>query len=128
MKRLVPDSLAAWGLLTLIVGLVVMQVFTLAIMANGRTENSRMLGFFHLAERVSSISRALAAEDSAHRTALATMLSNPTLKVAVEPTPTARDPIAGDSELAELEDILQSQLSASGIADVHVERRGIPTT
>jgi signal transduction histidine kinase len=72
---------------------------------------------------VSSISRALAAEDAGHRVALATMLSNPTLKVAVEPEPTARDPIAGDSELAELEDILQSQLSASRIADVHVERR-----
>lgn len=122
MKRLIPDSLAAWGLLTLIVGLVVMQVFTLVIMADSRADNARMLGFFHLAERVSSISRALASEDAGHRSDLAKMLSNPTLAVAVEDMPTARDPIAGDRELAELEDLLQSQLAASGIADVHVER------
>jgi signal transduction histidine kinase len=125
MRRLIPDSLAAWGLLTLIVGLVVMQVFTLVIMADSRAENARMLGFFHLAERVSSISRALAAEEPSRRTALANVLSDPTLNVAVEREASARDPIAGDSELAELEDILQGQLEASGIADVHVERRDV---
>jgi signal transduction histidine kinase len=124
MRRLFPDSLAAWGLFTLILGLLVMLVITLVVMAQNRAENGRMVGFLHLAERVSSISRAIAGEEPARRQGLASVLSHPGLSVAVEPSPRASEPVASDEELAEMEDILEGQLADAGIADVRVERRG----
>ena len=54
------DSLAAWALLTLIVGLVVTQVSTLVVVAHGRETRQQMMEFFRLAERVSSVTRAVA--------------------------------------------------------------------
>jgi len=84
--------------------------------------NTRMTGFFHLSERVSSMSRAIAAEPVAARKSLAAALSSDTLAVSVEPAPLAGESAADDEELAELEDIMLARLSDSGITDVHVER------
>ena len=58
MRRFLPDSLAAWALITLIVGLVVTQVSTLFVVAHGRENRQQMMEFFRLAERVSSVTRA----------------------------------------------------------------------
>jgi signal transduction histidine kinase len=123
MKRFLPDSLAAWALIILIAGLIVIQIATLVVTAQSRAGASRMMGFFHLAERVSSLSRAIAAEDRDQRASFAIALSDPTLILRVETKPLARAQVAADDELAELEDILSSRLSDVGVADVHVERR-----
>jgi signal transduction histidine kinase len=122
-RRLLPDSLAAWALFILIGGLLVAEVSTLAVIMQSRSQGSRMLGFFHLADRVSTIGRAIAAVDPAQRRALATALSSPTLTAAIASEPSAESQVGPDDELAELEDILQARLSDIGIADVHVERR-----
>jgi signal transduction histidine kinase len=122
MRRLLPDSLSAWALLILIAGLTIAEVATLTAIMQNRAVNSRMTGFFHLSERVSSMARAIAAEPKAARTSLAAALSSTTLSVSVENTPEAEDSATSDDELAELEDILQARLSDSGITDVHVER------
>src|SRR5262249_37861656 len=71
MRRFVPDSLPAWALLTLIVGLVVTQVSTLTVVANGRETRQKMMEFFRLAERVSSITRAVASAPGNQRQGLA---------------------------------------------------------
>ena len=94
MRRLIPDSLAAWALLILIGGLVLAEVATLGSIQESREANNRMTGFFHLADRVSSISRAIAAEDVQQRRSLAAALSGPTRKRApskcrIEPPPAA---------------------------------------
>jgi signal transduction histidine kinase len=122
MRRLLPDSLSAWALLILIAGLAIAEAATLTAIMQNRAVNSRMTGFFHLSERVSSMARAIAAEPKAARDALATALSSNTLSVSVENAPEAEDSATSDDELAELEDILQERLSGSGITDVHVER------
>src|SRR6185369_15625185 len=77
MRRLLPDSLAAWALLILICGLVATEIATLAVVADAHASGSRMVGFFHLAERVSSATRAIAAQPADDRPALATALSDP---------------------------------------------------
>jgi signal transduction histidine kinase len=123
MKRLIPDSLAAWALLILIGGLTAAQITTLAVIERNRDENARMAGFFHLAERVSSASRAIAAEAPDKRDDLAAALSNPTLTVSVADRPSAANQVGPDDALAELEDVVQARLADSGIADVHVERK-----
>jgi len=123
MRRLFPDSLAAWALLTLIAGLIVVELSTLAAMVRDRDTHHRMTAFFHLAERVSSISRAVAAQDQGQRATLAATLSDPTLAVRLEAKPLATTTIAADDELAELEDILEARLADSGVTDIHVERQ-----
>jgi signal transduction histidine kinase len=123
MRRFLPDSLAAWSLLIVIAGLAVTQIATVTAVLEDRAGAGRMMGFFHLAERVSSISRAIADQSPASRRALARALSNPTLTVEVASKPITGAVLAADDQLAELEDILQSRLADAGISDVHVERR-----
>jgi signal transduction histidine kinase len=123
MRRLIPDSLAAWSLIILIGGLIVALVATVGSIQENREADSRMLAFFHLADRVSSISRALATADAAQRQSLADELSGPTLAVSVAHTPLTTSQVAADDQLAELEDILQSRLADTGVNDVHVELR-----
>jgi signal transduction histidine kinase len=122
MRRFLPDSLAAWALLILIAGLVIAEVATLTAILQNRAVNTRMTGFFHLSERVSSMSRAIANEPVAARKSLATALSSSTLSVSVEPKAVADESAGDDEELAELEDILLARLTDSGITDVRVER------
>jgi hypothetical protein len=102
MRRLLPDSLTAWALLILIGGLILAEVATLGTIQESREANSRMTSFFHIADRVSSISRAIAAEDVRQRASLATELSGPTLAVSVDSMPLTTSTVASDDELAEL--------------------------
>ncbi len=122
MRRFLPDSLAAWALIIVIAGLAVAEVATLGSILQNRAVNARMTGFFHLAERVSSLSRAIAAAPVAARADLAAALSTPTLGVHVEAKPIAASSADGSDEIAELEDILQTRLQDSGITEVDVGR------
>ena len=122
MKRFIPDSLAAWALVTLIVGLVVTQVSTLVVIANGRETRQQMMEFFRLAERVSSVTRAVATASEDLRPTLAAALSDSTLGVHVDDAMLATDTIPDSEDLAELQDILEARLADVGISDVHVER------
>lgn len=127
MRRLLPDSLAAWALLILICGLVVAEVATLTAIVQDRTQNSRISGFFHLSERVSSMSRAIASVAPDARASLAAALSSNTLSVDIGKRPAAVDATSvGNDELAEMEDIMLSRLTDSGITDVRVDHG--PTT
>lgn len=123
MRRFLPDSLAVWALLIVIAGLTVTQISTFAAIFQSRAATGRMMGFFHLAERVSSVTRAIVDQAPEQRPALAKALSAPTLQVQVGTAPQTGNVFAADDELAELEDILENRLVAAGIADVHVERR-----
>jgi signal transduction histidine kinase len=122
MRRFLPDSLAAWSLLILIAGLAIAEAATLTAIVENRAVSSRMTGFFHLSERVSSMSRAIAAEPKDARAALVGALSSDTLSVGIGRTPVARDSAGGNEELAELEDLMQEHLADSGVTDVRVER------
>jgi signal transduction histidine kinase len=126
MRRLLPDSLAAWALLIVIGGLAVVQISTFTAVIHSRAVEGRMLGFFHLASRVSSITHALADRDRDRRSVLAEALSDATMTVTTGSRPLTTGTIAADDELAELEDILESRMADLGISDVHVERRPAP--
>ncbi len=122
MRRFLPDSLAAWALLIVIAGLVIAEVATVGVILQNRALNARMSVFFHLAERVSSVSRAIAAEPVRARVDLAAALSTPTLRVTVGRTPIATSTSSSDEEIAELEDVLQTRLGDSGVTEVDVGR------
>ena len=122
MRRFLPDSLAAWALLIVISGLVIAEVATTGATLQNRALNARMSVFFHLAERVSSLSRAIAAQPVQGRSDLAEALSTPTLRVAVGDKPIATSKGASDDEIAELEDVLQTRLGDSGVTEVDVGR------
>ena len=122
MRRFLPDSLTAWALLIVIAGLVVAEVATVGVILQNRAVGARMSVFFHLAERVSSVSRAIAAQPVQSRDELAEALSTPTLRVAVGAKPIAASKGASDDEIAELEDVLQTRLGDSGVTEVDVGR------
>ncbi|MBN8994575.1 MAG: HAMP domain-containing protein [Rhizobiales bacterium] len=123
MRRFLPDSLAAWSLVMLIAGLVVTQLSTLVVIAHGRSDVAEVMEFFRLAERVTSVTRAVATtDDPKERQELADALSDATVGVTVDDEMLATDTIADTEELAELEDMLESRLADVGISDVHVER------
>lgn len=122
MRRFLPDSLAAWALLIVIGGLVVAELATVGVILQNRAVGARMNVFFHLAERVSSLSRAIAAEPVQSRADLAEALSTPTLQVTVGDKPIAASRGASDDEIAELEDVLQTRLGDSGVTEVDVGR------
>ncbi len=126
MRRLLPDGLAAWALLILIGGLVIAEVATLGAIYEKRAMDTRMAGFFHLAERVSSASRALAGEPADQRQVLADALSAPTFGIDVGSRPRAHSASDSDGEIAELESIMQVGLAESGITEVDVQRGGGP--
>ncbi len=123
MRRFLPDSLAAWALMILIGVLIVAEVSTLAAILQSRAASARMTGFFHLAQRVSSIARAIAAETPGQRQPLAAALSESTLSVRVDPLPLGHADPGNDDGLAELEDVLQGRLADAGVTDVRVELR-----
>ena len=125
MRRFLPDSLAAWALLIVIAGLVIAEVATVGVILQNRALNARMNTFFHLAERVWSLSRAIAAEPVAGRADLAGALSTPTLQVRVGEKPIATSTGASDDEIAELEDVLQTRLGDSGVTEVDVGRGAV---
>ena len=127
MRRLLPDSLTAWALLIVIAGLVIAEVATVGVILQNRALNARMNVFFHLAERVSSLSRAIAAEPVQSRADLADALSTPTLQVTVGVKPIATSKGASDDEIAELEDVLQTRLGDSGVTEVDVGRGPVVT-
>ncbi len=122
MRRFLPDSLAAWALIIVITGLVIAELATVGVILQNRALNARMNVFFHLAERVSSLSRAIAAEPVGSRADLADALSTPTLRVTVGDKPIAASNGASDDEIAELEDVLQTRLGDSGVTEVDVGR------
>jgi signal transduction histidine kinase len=128
MRRFVPDSLAASAIVIVIVGLSVTALATFAATVFSRAETARMMGFFHLAERVSSVTRAVVAASPRHRPALVDALSNPTVAVTLGDAPLTGDAVPADDELAELEDIIEERLVRLGIADVQVERRAADAT
>ncbi len=127
MRRFLPDSLAAWALLIVIGGLVIAEVATVGVILQNRALNARMNVFFHLAERVSSLSRAIASEPVQSRADLADALSTPTLQVTVGVKPIATSKGASDDEIAELEDVLQTRLGDSGVTEVDVGRGPVVT-
>ncbi len=125
MRRLLPDSLAAWAIIIVIAGLAVAEVATFGVVLQNRAVSGRMNGFLRLAERVSSLSRAIAAEPAEARVDLAKALSTPTLLVDVSSKPTATSSADSDDEIAELEDVLQTRLEDSGITEVDVGRGSV---
>ena len=127
MRRFLPDSLAAWALLIVIGGLVIAEVATVGVILQSRALSARMGVFFHLAERVSSVSRAIASEPVENRGDLAEALSTPTLQVSVGDKPIATSTSAGNDEIAELEDVLQTRLGDSGVTEVDVGRGPVVT-
>src|SRR5262245_23974386 len=118
MRRLLPDSLAGWGLLIVIAALIVATITTLAAIAQSRATSTRMKGLFQLAERVSSVSRVVANAGNADRYLLAPALGDATLLISVDAAPLADR--SGDEMLAELQAVLQGRLSRFGIGEVHV--------
>jgi signal transduction histidine kinase len=92
------------------------------VVANGRETRQKMMEFFRLSERVSSVTRALATAPEDQHQALAAALSDSTLALNVDDKPLVTELIPDSEELAEMQDILEARLAGVGISDVHVER------
>ncbi|RWP53681.1 ATP-binding protein, partial [Mesorhizobium sp.] len=81
-----------------------------------------VVDLYRLNDRAFSLVQLMHAASPEARKATASGLSNATYALTVSDTPAVASSIAGDDELAELEDILVGRLSKFGITDARVRR------
>ncbi|MGX5826932.1 ATP-binding protein [Mesorhizobium sp. 43Arga] len=122
MKRLLPQTLPAWVLLIVIAGLLISQVATLYIVSRDRAVANDVVDLYRLNDRAFSLVQLMSGATPEERKATAAGLFNSTYALTVSDTPAVTSSIAGDDELAELEDILVGRLSKFGVTDARVRR------
>jgi signal transduction histidine kinase len=114
--------LPAWVLLIVIAGLLISQVATLYIVARDRAVANDVVDLYRLNDRAFSLVQLMSSATPEERKATAAGLFNSTYALTVSDTPAVTSSIAGDDELAELEDILVGRLSKFGVTDARVRR------
>ncbi|BCG78688.1 ATP-binding protein [Mesorhizobium sp. 113-3-3] len=122
MKRLLPQTLPAWVLLIVIAGLLISQVATLYIVSRDRAAANDVVDLYRLNDRAFSLVQLMSGATPEERKATAAGLFNSTYALTVSDTPAVTSSIAGDDELAELEDILVGRLTKFGVTDARVRR------
>ncbi|RWG59843.1 MAG: HAMP domain-containing protein [Mesorhizobium sp.] len=122
MRRLLPQTLPVWVLLIVIAGLMISQVATLYIVARDRAAANDVVDLYRLNDRAYSLVQLMHDATPEERKTTASGLFNATYALTVSDTPAVTSSIAGDDQLAELEDILVGRLSKFGITDARVRR------
>lgn len=122
MRRILPQTLPVWVLLIVIAGLLISQVATLYIVSRDRAAADDVVDLYRLNDRAFSLVQLMHDAAPEQRKAIASGLFNATYALTVSNTPAVASSIAGDDELAELEDILVGRLSKFGITDARVRR------
>jgi signal transduction histidine kinase len=122
MRRLLPQTLPVWVLLIVIAGLLISQVATLYIVSRDRAVANDEVDLYRLNDRAYSLVQLMHDDTPDQRKLTASGLFNATYALTVSDTPAVTSSIAGDDELAELEDILVGRLSKFGITDARVRR------
>ncbi|TIS56855.1 ATP-binding protein [Mesorhizobium sp.] len=122
MRRFLPQTLPVWVLLIVIAGLLISQVATLYIVSRDRAAANDIVDLYRLNDRAYSLVQLMHDAAPEQRKAIASGLFNSTYALTVSGTPAVASSIAGDDELAELEDILVGRLSRFGITDARVRR------
>ena len=122
MRRFLPQTLPVWVLLIVIAGLLISQVATLYIVSRDRAAANDVVDLYRLNDRAFSLVQLMHDATPEERKTTATGLFNSTYALTVSDTPAVTSSIAGDDELAELEDILVGRLSKFGITDARVRR------
>ncbi|MET3581561.1 signal transduction histidine kinase [Mesorhizobium robiniae] len=122
MRRILPQTLPVWVLLIVIAGLLISQITTLYIVSRDRAAANDVVDLYRLNDRAFSLVQLMHAAPPEERKVTASGLSNATYALTVSGTPAVTSSIAGDDELAELEDILVGRLSKFGVTDARVRR------
>ncbi|WP_095201933.1 ATP-binding protein [Mesorhizobium carmichaelinearum] len=122
MRRFLPQTLPVWVLLIVIAGLLISQVATLYIVSRDRAVANDVVDLYRLNDRAFSLVQLMSNATPEERKATAAGLFNATYALTVSDTPAVTSSIAGDDELAELEDILVGRLSKFGVTDARVRR------
>ncbi|PTE09783.1 ATP-binding protein [Mesorhizobium helmanticense] len=122
MRRILPQTLPVWVLLIVIAGLLISQVATLYIVSRDRAAANDVVDLYRLNDRAFSLVQLMHDAAPEARKSIASGLSNATYALTVSDTPAVTSSIAGDDELAELEDILVGRLSKFGVTDARVRR------
>jgi len=122
MRRFLPQTLPVWVLLIVIAGLLISQVATLYIVSRDRAAANDVVDLYRLNDRAFSLVQLMHDATPEQRKETASGLFNATYALTVSDTPAVTSSIAGDDELAELEDILVGRLSKFGITDARVRR------
>ncbi|MBZ9799259.1 ATP-binding protein [Mesorhizobium sp. ES1-4] len=122
MRRFLPQTLPVWVLLIVIAGLLISQVATLYIVSRDRAAANDVVDLYRLNDRAFSLVQLMHDATPQERKATAIGLFNSTYALTVSDTPAVTSSIAGDDQLAELEDILVGRLSKFGVTDARVRR------
>ncbi|MDB5524829.1 MAG: osmolarity sensor protein EnvZ [Rhizobium sp.] len=120
MSSFLPRSLPAWVLFILVVVVISFQAVTLLVADYSVADNLRTADLFRLAERIAGVARALSGQTHEKRLELVSGLQSAFLAVTIDKVPTVSSIIAGDDEMAELEDILTAKLATDGVTDLRI--------
>ena len=111
MRRFLPQTLPVWVLLIVIAGLLISQVATLYIVSRDRVAANDVVDLYRLNDRAFSLVQLMSGATPEQRKVTAAGLFNSAYALTISDTPAVTSSIAGDDELAELEDIMVSRRS-----------------
>lgn len=120
MKAYLPKSSSSWLLVAIILSFSVIQILTVMAASRFAEQSSRSADMFRLAETTLNISRALATRTGPDRFDLLDQMKSSGLRVSLDQRSAVPSAVAGDDDLAELEDILLPKLSSYGVSDLRV--------
>lgn len=119
MKRVLRPG-PGWIIITVVVALFTLEVTALAVASHAVTQNNRAADLLRLVERVDGAVHAIAQAPQASRRQAVQLLDQIAHGVSLGPAPLVQEPVAGDDELAETEDILLNSVATQGAVEVRV--------
>lgn len=122
MRRFFPQTLPVWVLIIVIAGLLIVQATTLYLVARDRDTSNDIVDYYSLNDRAYAVVQLMHAETPVSRRELASGLSHSGYAVTVSTVPVVSNSIAGNDQLAELEDILVARLAKFGVTDARVRQ------
>lgn len=109
-----------WLIITVVVALFALEITALAVATREVSQTSRAADLLRLLERVEGAMRVVNAAPPAGRQDAVKLLDQLSAGVSLDNTPLVTDPVAGDDELAETEDILLNSVAAHGAVDLRI--------
>ena len=125
MTRFVPRLFPAWVLVLLVLSFAGLQALTLTMASIFAAESTRTADLLRLAERTTSVVRAIAAQPGGPSARFLEEFRSATLAASIDERPAIASPVATNDEHAELEDILLAKLSSYGAKDLRITRHSV---
>lgn len=111
---------AGWLIITVVVALFALEITALSVATREVSQTSRAADLLRLLERVEGAMRVVNTAPAGERQNAVKLLDQLSAGASLDRTPLVTDPVAGDDELAETEDILLNSVAAHGAVELRI--------